>query len=349
MKIDCLAEVCYKPLGDQGEDAYAYCIRRDTIHTIAVFDGCGGSGAWKYPEFDNTTGAFVSAQRMAADYLTWFEALSAADVRDPAALATGFLDSSRSALAELKASCAPMGVSGSLVKSFPCTASAAVITEEDSRSVRVTALNAGDSRVYVLTPGNGLVQLTRDDSRGSPDPLDSLRENPPLSNLLNADKPYRINVRQVTVPAPCAVLCATDGVFGFVRSPMDFEHLLLKCVLGSGTMAEFEHCLQEEIMRITGDDSTCLIAWYGWNGSYSGIRQRLRPRFAKLQNMIRAIDSAEDPEEREHMIRSIWESYKKSTVYDEAEGGRQRGEDRSLPADNTLDQPGGRHCRVVQG
>ena len=320
MNIDCLAEICYKPLGDEkGEDAFAYSIDRDDIHTIAVFDGCGGSGAWKYPEFHHSSGAFVAAQSMAKSYLTWFDSIPAAGLHDPDALAQSYLEYSRDILLRLKQSCAPMGVSGSLVKSFPCTASAAIISQEKENSISITALNTGDSRVYCLVPEDGLIQLTKDDSRGNPDPLDSLRDNPPLSNVMNADKPYRVSVRQVVLPTPCAVICATDGVFGFVRSPMDFEHLLLKCIICPETVAEFERRLQDEVVQITGDDSTCVAAFYGWN-SFSNIKASLEKRFRQVQEIVDSIDMARTPEEREDTVRREWEIYKKTTVYDEMQG-----------------------------
>ena len=319
MKVDCLAEICYKPLGDKGEDAFAYNIRHDAAQAIAVFDGCGGAGAWKYPEFNHYTGAFVSAQSISGSFLTWFESLAPSDLRNPEALSQSFLERSQRELLRLKQACAPMGVSGSLVKSFPCTASIAVISQASDQKIGLTTLNTGDSRVYFLTPENGLVQVTKDDSRGNPDPLDSLRENPPLSNVLNADKPYKVNTCQIVLPVPCAVVCATDGVFGFVRSPMDFEFMMLKCILESGTVHEFEQRFQEEIVRLTGDDSTCLAAFYGW-GSYVNIRKSLTPRFHAVQEIIKDIEGTASPEEREQIIRYHWEKYKKSTVYYEMQG-----------------------------
>ena len=71
MKLDHFAGVCYKPLGDKGEDAFAYDLSRSDVNALAVFDGCGGAGAWKYPEFKNATGAFVAAQKMAESFSGW--------------------------------------------------------------------------------------------------------------------------------------------------------------------------------------------------------------------------------------------------------------------------------------
>ena len=73
--LECIVEIVHKPLGEKGEDAFAYSFEKDTVHTQAVFDGCGGSGSWQYAEFKNATGAFVSAQSMAKAYLDWFNKL----------------------------------------------------------------------------------------------------------------------------------------------------------------------------------------------------------------------------------------------------------------------------------
>ena len=319
MQLGCLAEVCYKPLGEKGEDAFAYNLTRDDIHTIAVFDGCGGAGAWKYQEFKNATGAFVASQAVSNRFLSWFDSVSPAMLNDTEALANSFLEDSRSLLFNLKSFCAPMGVAGSLVKSFPCTASIAMVSQSINDTLALTALNVGDSRVYFLTPSNGLVQLTNDDSRGHPDPLDSLRDNAPLSNLLNADKPYSVKTHQVTLQYPFAVLCATDGVFGFVRSPMDFEFLLLKSLIESNSIDDFENQLKSSIIEITGDDSTCLMAFYGWN-SFTEIKSGLMQRFQKIENIIQLINNAKSSSERENIIRSQWEQYKKQTVFDEMRG-----------------------------
>ncbi|MBE5804049.1 MAG: hypothetical protein E7316_06000 [Clostridiales bacterium] len=316
MNFNCIAEICYKPLGDCGEDAFAYDVTRGDMHTLAVFDGCGGAGAWRYPEFRDATGAFVAAQTISRHYLDWFDTLRGADLRNADALAASFLQSTQKTLVGLKNSCRPMGVAGSLVKSFPCTASAAIVSAYDNGSIMLTALNVGDSRVYCLTPGEGLVQLTKDDSRGNPDPLDSLRDNAPLSNLLNADKPYKVRTNQIVIAQPCAVICATDGVFGFVRSPMDFEFMLLDALEKAGSIHEFEELFRQAVVELTGDDSVCLAAFYGW-GSYNMIKRDMARRYAYMQGIMRSLALAARENREEAAIRECWESYKRQTVYSE--------------------------------
>ena len=319
MKLSCLAKICYKPLGEKGEDAFAYNLSRNDIHTIAVFDGCGGAGAWKYQEFMNSTGAFVAAQAVSNRFLSWFDTISPESLYSVDTLSNSFMEDSHSLLVKLKNYCAPMGVSGSLIKSFPCTASIALVSQGNDDTPIITALNAGDSRVYYLTPFDGLVQITNDDSRGHPDPLDSLRDNAPLSNLLNADKPYVIKSRQVKLMYPFAAICATDGAFGYVRSPMDFEHMLLKSLLEANSIEEFEKIMQSAIVAITGDDSTLLMAFYGYN-NYASIKTSFLHRFENVDKIVQMINNAQTPEERDGIIRDQWKQYRKYTVLDEMRG-----------------------------
>lgn len=318
--LSSFAEICYKPLGEKGEDALAYNLSRPDMHAQAVFDGCGGAGAWKYPEYRNASGAFVAAQSMAKLFLAWFDSQSVSALASPRELADSFHHAADERLQALKRQCAPMGVAGSLVKSFPCTASVAITAREERDSILLTALNAGDSRVYFLSPSCGLIQLTQDDSRGHPDALQNLRDNAALSNLLNADKPFQVSVRQARIKLPCAVICATDGVFGFLRSPMDFEYMLLKALLSASSMAAFEQLFESAVREAAGDDSICLVSFYGWN-SYDGIRNDLQQRFAYVRRLIDRMDDAgEDRTAAEQVILQTWQAYKKQTVWDEMQG-----------------------------
>lgn len=315
MKLDCIAELDYRPLGpDRGEDAYCYDCSRRELHAFAVLDGCGGSGAWEYPEYHNATGAFVAAQSMAKRFHQWAAGITPADMQSLDNLALSFHEATWSTLQQMKAACQPMGVSGSLVKSFPCTLSAALVTEGAGPALCLTAINVGDSRVYYLTPDEGLVQLTQDDSRGNPDPLLSLRNNASLSNLLNADKDYRVRITQVEVPEPCAILCATDGVFGFVRSPMDFEHLLLSAIQEANTVQEMEQLFRQKIVQLTGDDSTCITAFYGWN-TYAQIKKSLRARYSDMKRVVSRLDAIADPIQQEAQVQRLWDEYKQQAVY----------------------------------
>lgn len=311
-----IAGVDHRPLGDQGEDAYVYRFDGAGLHAQAVFDGCGGSGSWKHADYGNASSAFVAAQSMAAFCHRWVETILEAELADPPLLAERFRRESSAYLRQLKAQSAPMGVSGTMIKAFPCTASIALM-EPRPGSLTLTALNAGDSRVYFLTPRHGLVQLTSDDSRGNPDPMRSLRESAVLSNILSADKDYKIRWRQVQLEGPCAVICATDGMFGFLRSPMDFEYLLLESLMKATSVEDFEARFKEQIVRVTGDDSTCVMAFYGFD-SLENTQALLADRFHRVAEIIRALDEVKgNVQEMNAAIDQAWEAYKPAAMYGE--------------------------------
>ena len=312
--LDGIIEIVYKPLGEKGEDAFAYSVQDPDLHSLAVFDGCGGAGAWQYPEYKGATGAFVAAQSMAKLFLSWCATVRPESTGQPEGLAKQFETLSWVKLQEIKEACSPMGVSGSLVKAFPCTISAALIKRVDLQALQLTALNVGDSRIYYLSPDAGLVQLTEDDSRGHPDPLESLRDSAPLSDVMNADRPFKVKARQVELSLPCAVLAVTDGMFGYLRSPMDFEDTLLDCLMCASSLSDFEERFKAAIVKVTGDDSTCIAAFYGWD-SLNAMKEMLKNRYDMLQKIVRIMDEVtKDPEREESVIQEIWKNYKETAV-----------------------------------
>ena len=318
-KLSTCALIAHSPLAEKGEDSYAYDFTQPRVHAQAVFDGCGGAGAWPYAEFGNASGAYVAAQAMAEAFLTWSARL--APGMPAAEMAESFRVLAQDTLTGLKDKCAPMGVSGSLVKAFPCTAAVAVQQMASLNRMTLTTLNAGDSRVYYLTPDDGLVQVTRDESRGNPDPMQSLRDSAPLSNLLNADKHFRVTPFQVELPLPCAVICCSDGMFGFLRSPMDFEHLLLHTLLHARTIAEFEQEFRSQIAAVTGDDSTCVISFYGWK-DMTHIRTSLKRRYEYISSVVGQLNAIRDDRAAlESALVAHWQIYRKDTLaYERQEG-----------------------------
>ena len=316
--LDCIVEIVHKPLKEKGEDAFAYHFEKAELHSQAVFDGCGGAGSWQYAEYKNATGAYVAAQSMARAYLDWFRTVTPAGLSDAVKIGESFHAIAQQVLSTLKRQCAPMKISGSMVKSFPCTASIALIAPERDY-LSVTALNVGDSRVYFLAPQTGLVQLTVDDSEGDPDPMESLRDSAPLSDMLNADRPFRIKCRQIRLNCPCAVITATDGVFGYVRSPMDFEFMLLDALMRSGCFAEFESIFKESVVKVTGDDSTCIMSFYGW-GSFENVKKMLSQRYDYVLSIVRKLDAAMKAGTGDRVVDEVWQAYRKQTLFDEMQG-----------------------------
>lgn len=318
MKLDCVVEIVYKPLKEKGEDSFAYSFEKKELHTQAVFDGCGGAGSWQYAEYKNATGAFISAQSMARAYLDWFRTLTPEEASDPARAEQSFHRMADEVLSKLKRECAPMKISGSMVKAFPCTVSATLMTPGES-GISLTTLNSGDSRIYFFSPGTGLVQLTVDDSQGNPDPLESLRDSAPMSNMLNADQPFEVRYRRLEVGLPCAIMTATDGVFGYFRSPMDFEFLLLDTMMSSDSFAQFESVFREIIVKATGDDSACIMSFYGWD-SYENVKRKMAPRHEYISSVVSFLNKAEKEGRTDEALDQVWRDYKKKTLLDEMQG-----------------------------
>ena len=318
LKLDCFIEIVYKPLKEKGEDAFSYTFEAPAIHGQAVFDGCGGSGSWKYAEFKNATGAFVASHQMAKAFLEWFRAIDASKLQRTQELRASFQDMAWRELNRLKEQCAPMGVSGSLVKSFPCTASIALMAETEN-CLSVTTLNCGDSRVYFLAPETGLVQLTVDDADGNPDPMESLRDSAPMTDQLNGDKPFDVKAQHIALTYPCAVICATDGMFGFLRSPMDFEFLILQELMRADSFAQFEQSLQNKISAVTGDDSTCIMSFYGW-GTLDNVKKKLKKRFEYMYGIVRALDAAMEAGRLDDELARVWREYRVQTIFNEMQG-----------------------------
>jgi len=86
---------------------------------------------------------------------------------------------------------------------------------------------AGDSRAYLLDPRAGAQQLTTDDIKSGADAMRNLTDDSVMSNCISASADFHINHRAVELEAPFVVLCATDGCYGYLPSPMHFEQLLL--------------------------------------------------------------------------------------------------------------------------
>ena len=307
------AQVAFSPRGAASEDSSAASFARPGLHALAVFDGCGGAGAWRYPELGGVTGA-LAASRCAADvFSAWAAELPENAAEDPQAMARGLEAAVNEALLRLKADCAEPGVAGSMVRAFPSTAACAVVTEGPGESLLLTALNVGDSRICVLTPERGLTQVTRDDSRGSPDPLEALRRRPPLSAMMSASAPWSFTVSQLALPLPCAVIAATDGAYGWARSPMDFECALLGALSAAEDPAAFEEAMRTALAAVPDDDATLLLSLYGWD-DLAALRRDLAPRLGELSAMAEALDALAFPAEQEAAIDRLWAEYRRTAL-----------------------------------
>jgi hypothetical protein len=151
---------------------------------------------------------------------------------------------------------------------------------------------AGDSRVYVFQ-ARGASQLSTDDLRDPGDALANLRRDSVVSNALSADTEFHINYRRVELHSPFLVVCATDGCFGYVRTPMHFEYLVLRHLLEARSSEAWSSALQAEISAVTGDDAA--MSTLGVGADLQEFQKLFAPRVAELaSDFIEPLDDLSD-------------------------------------------------------
>ena len=90
---------------------------------------------------------------------------------------------------------------------------------------------------------DGLHLYTRDDVKFRMDELERLRCDAPLSLCVSADRPVRLHLRSVALPKQGLLICATDGVYGCVFSPMELEEIFLASLTGAQDAATWQRRL----------------------------------------------------------------------------------------------------------
>ncbi|WP_234323045.1 serine/threonine protein phosphatase [Streptomyces bikiniensis] len=265
-----------------GEDAEPFVVHHLETQQgmIAVFDGSGGAGAtptWQGPDGAWHTGAWVGSRvaRLAVD--CWFREVALGNEEAvPESLhlyLRWFLS---------KAPQRHSKIGGTMRRRLPTTLAAVHYRfHADYSRVELRPLWAGDSRAYVLSPTSGLHVLTRDHTRES-DALELLRTDPPMTNVVCADREFTIDTQHLASFAlPCVLVAATDGYFGYVHTPADFEHLLLSTLREAHNEYEWADLLRREVQAYTGDDASLALLALG-HKDFAHLRSSYERRFADL-------------------------------------------------------------------
>lgn len=113
-------------------------------------------------------------------------------------------------------------------KIFPTTlASAMYYPHPESNKITILAVWAGDSRVYMLTPGKGLQLLSVDDAPNAENEMGSTSE---MNNCISAGGEFYLNYAFYDLDGPGIVFCCTDGCFDYLKSPLHLEYFLLHAI-----------------------------------------------------------------------------------------------------------------------
>ena len=286
-----------------GEDSY-YCAYSKSSAIISVFDGCGGLGSRTYQSFKGHTGAYMASRVVSGAVHDWYYAYFDTKWTNHDQL-IGSMNSYISKAYDICSSrgLANMRIRGSMVRDYPTTAAIA-LAEEQGDEISVHILWAGDSRVYYLD-SRGLAQITEDDT-DSKDAMDNLFSDGVLTNLLSSDGQYEIHYKNIRINRPAMVFAATDGCFGYIPTPMEFEYYLLKTLLESENPQIFKRKLHDYFANHASDDFTFGFMSFFY-GSYEAMRKSFVERVKELEREY--ICRLGDDQSKEYAVE-LWRKYK---------------------------------------
>ena len=246
-------------------------------------DGCGGLGSRRYAELDGQTGAHAASRVAAQSVKRWAAACHSlpkepSEGRELQRSLQGTLEADLSAfVAEHRLTEGGSRIVGSMQRLLPTTLCMALADGGEGACF----LWAGDSRGYVLDE-TGLHLYTRDDVKRPMDELERLRCDAPLSLCVSADRPVRLHLRSVALPKQGLLICATDGVYGCVFSPMELEEIFLASLTGAQDAATWQRRLAAAIRRLAGDDATLCCLPFGF-AHFDEMKRFFEPRLELLR------------------------------------------------------------------
>lgn len=206
-----------------------------------------------------------------------------------------------------------------IVREYPTTFTL-IVAKEDDRQTIIDSYWAGDSRNYLWTK-DGFYQISKDDLENGNDPLDNLSNDSALSNCVCADKDFTIHHKEIIIgKQPYVIISATDGCFGYLKTPMHFEQLLASSLFFSKTLDEWEKKLKDTLQKISGDDfSLSLVArrftdFNELSKEFGKKSNKLAGAIDSLQNQIENLQNKliEAEDELKEAISTNWEEYKPS-------------------------------------
>ena len=297
-----------------GEDADpTYLTHPDGGRLLAVYDGMGGAGGRVLLHRDGRaySEAYFASRWVRTAVEDWFlGSAGTSEVRGIDELQRSIRESVgtlRRQLPVLRSS-----VRGSMDRALPTTLAALVVGPHQTgeRPRPLTAIWAGDSRAFVLTATNGLQQLTTDHVRDG-DVLSQLVNDAPLSNVISASHGFELACQVLELPDPFIAVCATDGVFGYVRTPGEVEHLLLDALILADSPESWARRLARHVGRITGDDASLVAAAIGFD-SFDHLRTALVDRAVSVAHDQHDpfAGVAPDSTQFQELRKATWQRYR---------------------------------------
>lgn len=306
LSLDFVMSFCRDKIPGHGEDSYCYSFC-DTAGLLGAFDGCGGAGAQKHDYYSGHTEAYMASRFCAGVFFDQFRSLFPCNYSASSLAKEVFAPQTAQRLIDFKPPKDETGfrIKGSSVRTLPSTAAVALIQHGNDGAMFVTAIWAGDSRVYIMD-SMGLAQLTVDDTTVT-DPMVTIYEDGVLKNILCSDKPVKLHTKTIKMDGPFIVFSATDGCFAYLSTPMEFEGVLLETLLRTNCVADWENELADCISAVAGDDHTLCLAAYGF-GSYPELQKSFIRRYEYIEKHYLLPVSTMPLEDRDSRFE-LWGSY----------------------------------------
>ncbi len=266
------------------EDERVVCVKEDGSLLAGVLDGCGGTGGRVYPQADGWTGARLSSHLAGRALHQWFLETPTEELnrKYPEEIAEEIRNILSETLKRFNNSLrnedpGAVRIRTAMQKDLPTTLAAVTVLPFAPRKARLISFWAGNSRNYILTCF-GLQQISCDDLKGDYDPYEDLMRDGILSNSVNAAEPFEIRSRVLPLPVPCMILSASDGIFGYLDSPVRLEEILLGTLMEASGPLEWENRLRERFSELAGDDHTLQLTALGFR-DFEDIRTYFAPRW----------------------------------------------------------------------
>lgn len=297
--LDFCIEIFKEKIEGKGEDSFYYSAMPEKA-VFGVYDGCGGSGARRYEKLQSKTGAYMASRVISGATKDWFDEPFPVDSMVPN------IEALTEKMQEYLAICkregeAASSIKGKMSKAFPTTAAVIVCTPARDKII-ATCIWAGDSRCYMLD-SSGMMQLTDDDISGL-DAMENLTADGGLTNVISASSRIRLHSKQIEIKKPCLLFAATDGCFGYLTTPMEFEFLLVDTLLRSKSIVEWENNLKSFLQNVAGDDFSLCGCSFGY-GSLDNLQSQFKQRRSFL--LSEYIDGIEAKSTGEKT--ALWKDY----------------------------------------
>ena len=130
-----------------------------------------------------------------------------------------------------------------------------------------------------------------------------------MSQAITAVAPYELHAKERILTEPAIILTATDGCFGYYRTPMEFEGVLLETLLLAESLQDWQERLIEQIGLVAADDYSMMIGGAGFE-SFEEMQRAMQSRKKYFDEQyaapLRCLRAADDQEG----ILTLWKKYR---------------------------------------